>query len=73
MVGCGGRGKERERGRGSRRRPGGGEGGTVGWFRGLFPGVVIRRRGGMKKADFQGISMISGNTKSIPVLGGGRV
>lgn len=52
---------------------GGGEGGTVGWFRGLFPGVVIRRRGGMKKADFQGISMISGNTKSIPVLGGGRV
>lgn len=43
------------------------------WFRGLFPGVVIRRRGGMKKADFQGISMISGNTKSIPVLGGGRV
>lgn len=39
-------------------------------FRGLFPRVVIRRRG-MKKADFQGISMISENTKSILVLSRG--
>lgn len=38
--------------------------GSVARFRGLFPRVVIRRRG-MKKADFQGISMISENTKSI--------
>lgn len=44
---------------------------TTAQFRGLFPGVVIRQRGGMKKADFQGISMISGNTKSIPVLSRG--
>lgn len=59
----------------SERVPGGGRGGraTAARFRGLFPGVVIRQRRGMKKADFQGISMISGNTKSIPVLGGGRV
>lgn len=39
-------------------------------FRGLFPRAVIRRRG-MKKADFQGISMISENTKSILVLSRG--
>lgn len=39
-------------------------------FRVLFPRVVIRRRG-MKKADFQGISMISENTKSILVLSRG--
>lgn len=71
VVGVWGAGK----GEGQREPEEGGKGewGTVGWFRGLFPGVVIRRRGGMKKADFQGISMISGNTKSIPVLGGGRV